>query len=145
MRYEYIVIAAPTRIERAKRKLSAAERLADTMTAAINEMAADGWEYLRTETMTVEDKKGRFSKVEEVIETVLVFRRSVAPVEPVRRARERIETVNEPPRTDPARQAVEAKPNRFEPAERIEPVLKETDTTEIEKRPTPSVGGVTRG
>lgn len=76
MSFEYTVIPAPTRTKRQKGVKTAVERLAFALEDIINEMAADGWEYLRTETLTVEDKVGRFSKIVEKIETVLVFRRA---------------------------------------------------------------------
>ena len=75
MNFEYTVIPAPTRTKRQKGVKTAVERLAFALEELINEMAADGWEYLRTETLTVEDKAGRFSKIIEKIETVLIFRR----------------------------------------------------------------------
>ncbi len=77
MQFEYTVIPAPTRTKRTKGKTTPAERLALAMEDSINEMASEGWEYWRTETLTVEDKPGRFSKIVERIETVLVFRKAL--------------------------------------------------------------------
>ncbi len=75
MRYEYLALPAPQQTKPSKVKKPAVERLAAAVTDMINEMADDGWEYMRTETLTVEDKPSRFSKAVERIETVMIFRR----------------------------------------------------------------------
>ena len=75
MAFEYNVIPAPTQMKRSKGAKTAGERLAIELQDAINEMAAQDWEYVRSDTLTVMDKPSRFSRAVEMIETVLVFRR----------------------------------------------------------------------
>lgn len=82
MRYEYLALPAPSQTKSAKGQKTAVDRLAVAMTEMINKMAAEGWEFMRTETLTVEDRPHRFSKTVERIETVVVFRRDLQYIEP---------------------------------------------------------------
>ncbi len=127
MNFEYTVIPAPTRTKHQKGVKTAVERLAFALEDVINEMAADGWEYLRTETLTVEDKAGRFSKIVEKIETVLVFRRALQE-----RPARRVEAQQAP--IEPAR---EIKP---EPKMNMAPAAPKIDDVAT----APSLGGVSR-
>ncbi len=74
--FEYKVIPAPKRAEKIKGVRSAEERFAHTLMALINELANDGWEYQRSETLPVETRSGLTSKT-LVDQTVLIFRRSL--------------------------------------------------------------------
>lgn len=83
MSYEYKVVPAPTRGVKAKGLKTAEDRFAHALEVAINELAADGWEYLRTDTLPSEQREGLMSKT-TVFQNMLVFRRekiaSAAPV-----------------------------------------------------------------
>lgn len=72
--YEYKVVPAPTRGEKARGVKTPVERFALTMAGVMNDLAADGWEYLRTDTLPSEERSG-LTRRTTVYHTVLVFRR----------------------------------------------------------------------
>lgn len=74
--YEYTVIPAPSRGEKAKGARSGIERFAATLSDALNDMARDGWEYVRAETLPAEERSGLTSR-STVYHNLLVFRRSL--------------------------------------------------------------------
>lgn len=80
--YEYKVIAVPVRAPRVKGSKSAAERFAHGLTEALNTMAAEGWQYLRAETLPCEERKG-LTGTRRTEESVLVFRRALSGSEPM--------------------------------------------------------------
>ncbi|MDO5705732.1 MAG: DUF4177 domain-containing protein [Paracoccus sp. (in: a-proteobacteria)] len=75
--YEYTVIPAPERGERIKGLKTPGERYAHSLSGEINRMAADGWEYLRVETLPSEERSGLTGR-QTVYLNLLVFRRAVA-------------------------------------------------------------------
>ena len=77
MAYEYTVIAAPERSEKSKAARTAADRYALTLAAELNRMAADGWDYVRAETLPSEERSGLTGRV-TVYHNVLVFRRKMS-------------------------------------------------------------------
>lgn len=79
--HEYKVVPAPMRAARVKGVRGTAARLAQTLTGALNELAAEGWEFLRTETLTVEERKGLWGR-RQVTQTVMVFRRARQHAQP---------------------------------------------------------------
>ncbi len=76
MSYEYKVVPAPTRGLKAKGIKTAEDRFANALETAMNELAADGWEYQRTDTLPAEQREGLMSKT-TVYQNMLVFRRPV--------------------------------------------------------------------
>ena len=76
--YEYKAVTAPRRAKRAKGARTTADRFARTLTEMINVEANEGWEYMRADTMPMDEKKGMLSSASEVFQTVLIFRRAVA-------------------------------------------------------------------
>lgn len=83
MTYEYKVVPAPTRGVKAKGVKSVEDRFAHALEVAMNELAAAGWEYLRTDTLPCEQREGLMSKT-TVFQNMLVFRRAkVAAAAPV--------------------------------------------------------------
>lgn len=74
--YEYAVIPAPSRAEKTKGAKTGIDRFAATLTASINDMARDGWEYVRAETLPAEERSGLTSRT-TVYHNLLVFRRPV--------------------------------------------------------------------
>lgn len=83
--YEYRVIPAPARTQRVKGEKTTEGRFAHLLTQAINEMAEDGWDYVRAETLPCEERRG-LTKRETSMQTVLVFRRMSADAEREARA-----------------------------------------------------------
>lgn len=75
--YEYRVVPAPRRGEKAKGLKTTEDRFAHALTLAMNRMAADGWDYLRTDTLPVEERVGLTGRT-TTFQHMLVFRRSIA-------------------------------------------------------------------
>lgn len=75
--YEYKVVPAPNRSKRVKGVKGTAGRFAAVLTETMNEQAAEGWEYLRSDSLPVEEKPGLLKSRVETYQTVLVFRRAV--------------------------------------------------------------------
>ncbi|WP_417269552.1 DUF4177 domain-containing protein [Celeribacter sp.] len=76
-KFEYKSVPAPKKGEKAKGVKGSDGRMAQAMTSLLNEMGADGWEYLRADTLPLEERTGLTSKAVHYY-TVLVFRREVA-------------------------------------------------------------------
>ncbi|MDO5605651.1 MAG: DUF4177 domain-containing protein [Paracoccus sp. (in: a-proteobacteria)] len=77
--FEYTAIPAPLRGEKAKGVKAPTDRYALTLSAAINDMAAQGWEYLRAETLPSEERSGLTGRT-TVFHNLLIFRRPAAGV-----------------------------------------------------------------
>lgn len=74
--FEYKVIAAPEKGLKVKGVKSPADRFALALTEQMNEMAAEGWEYIRTDTLPSIERSG-LTSTQTVYRNVMVFRRSV--------------------------------------------------------------------
>lgn len=74
MQFEYKVVPAPNRGKKAKGVKSGADRFALAMTDLINELAAEGWEYQRSDTLPAEERSGLTGKT-TVFQNMLIFRR----------------------------------------------------------------------
>jgi hypothetical protein len=72
--YEYRVVAAPTKGVKAKGIKSADARFSNALEQLMNEMALDGWEYQRAETLPSIERSGLTSTTTQW-RNVLVFRR----------------------------------------------------------------------
>ena len=79
MVYEYKCVGAPEKGKRTKGARTRSDRVALVMQEIIAEEAVDGWEYMRTDLVPVEEKAGLFSRTVEVHRAVLIFRRALAP------------------------------------------------------------------
>lgn len=75
--FEYKVIPAPRRGQRAKGVKGAGGRFATAMEQILNEMGADGWQYQRAETLPADERHGVMRKKVEEYHNVLVFRRTL--------------------------------------------------------------------
>jgi hypothetical protein len=73
--YDYKVIPAPRRLKKVKGIRDTPELFAHTLTDTINEMAREGWEYIRAEQLSAEEPHGWFRRSTEVVQTVMIFRR----------------------------------------------------------------------
>lgn len=73
--YEYKVVPAPVRGEKAKGIKSTDARFAYALTRLMNSMAADGWEYLRAETLPCEERTGFTRSLTVTQQNLLIFRR----------------------------------------------------------------------
>jgi len=80
MAFEYKVVPAPTRGKKAKGLKTRADRFAHALAEVMNELAAEGWDYLRTDTLPSEERQGLTGRT-TVFQNMLVFRRSAAATE----------------------------------------------------------------
>ena len=74
-RYEFKAVPAPTRAPRARGLKTGADRLAHAVTRVLNEAGAEGWEYLRTETLPLEER-GWLTGRAITAQTLMIFRRA---------------------------------------------------------------------
>ena len=74
--YEYKVIPAPDRGEKARGAKTPGDRFAQAMTSVLNRMAREGWDYVRAEMLPSEERSGLTRRV-TVYHNMLVFRRPV--------------------------------------------------------------------
>ena len=72
--FEYKAIPAPTQGTKAKGVKSTEDRFALTITDTLNEMAVDGWDFVRAETLPCTERKG-LTGSQTVYQNVLIFRR----------------------------------------------------------------------
>jgi hypothetical protein len=75
--YEYKVIPAPRRGEKARGAKTTADRFAHALTQVMNAMGREGWEYLRTDTLPCDERVGLTGKA-TAFQNMLVFRRGLA-------------------------------------------------------------------
>ncbi|MFV0303723.1 MAG: DUF4177 domain-containing protein [Paracoccus sp. (in: a-proteobacteria)] len=108
--YEYITVPAPMRSEKAKGAKTPAERYAVTLTEAINRMAAEGWEYLRADTLPSEERSGLTGRT-TLFHNLLVFRREIAATKPVAVPAPAVEVSASTPAPVPAPVAAAAEPS----------------------------------
>lgn len=101
--YEYTVIPAPMRSDKTKGARTGIDRFAATLTEVLNQMARDGWDYVRAETLPAEERSGLTSR-NTVYHNLLVFRRSLAPETPLR-AQQPLATTPDPAPTQPTQPA----------------------------------------
>jgi len=74
--YEYKVVPAPAKGAKAKGVKTPQARFASTLTTLMNEMAAEGWDYLRADTLPCEERSGLTGKT-TTFQNMLVFRRAI--------------------------------------------------------------------
>ncbi len=73
--YEYKVIPAPTKGQKAQGLKTPEARFAHTVEGVLNAQAAEGWEYLRSDILPSDERQG-LTGVQTVYRTLLVFRRA---------------------------------------------------------------------
>ncbi len=131
--YEYKVIPAPAKGQKAQGIKTPEARIANTIEELLNAQAADGWEYLRTDILPSEERSG-LTGTHTVYRTLMVFRRAkdvaqdaagdviadaqsvaeaVSPTPPTTRRREPSLGPVQPSRGDPA--PVQPDPDTPEP------------------------------
>ncbi|MEM6906019.1 MAG: DUF4177 domain-containing protein [Pseudomonadota bacterium] len=77
MRFEYKAVGAPERGRKKKGAKTRSDRAAAAFEELLQANAVDGWEYLRTDLIPVEERPGMFSRVRESHRAVMVFRRAL--------------------------------------------------------------------
>lgn len=76
MRYEYTVIPAPSKGDKVKGAKTPTDRYVLAFTAELNRMAAEGWDYVRAETLPSEERTGLTGR-STVYHNLLIFRRTM--------------------------------------------------------------------
>lgn len=75
--FEYKVVPAPAKGAKAKGLRNTPDRFANALETVMNELGADGWEYLRADTLPCEEREGLMGKT-TAFQHMLVFRRTLA-------------------------------------------------------------------
>ena len=79
--YEYRVVPAPARGRKAAGVKTPEDRFALGVEDILNQMARDGWRYLRSDILPSEERRG-IASTTTVYRSVLVFERALAPAAP---------------------------------------------------------------
>lgn len=74
--YTYKIVPAPERARKIRGAKGPEARFAATLEEDLNAIGEDGWEFLRTETFSVEERSGLTGK-KQVDRQVLVFRKAL--------------------------------------------------------------------
>lgn len=74
--YEYIAIPAPRKGVSSKGVKGVPGKFANAVTILMNEMAVEGWDYVRSDTLPCEERQGLTGKAVKY-HALLVFRRAV--------------------------------------------------------------------
>lgn len=75
--FEYLTVPAPTKGAKVKGLKTASERYAYQLTTLLNQLAGEGWEFWRAETLPSEERKGLTGTM-QVMHHLLIFRRQSA-------------------------------------------------------------------
>lgn len=101
--YEFKVIPAPRRGEKARGIKTTEERFALALTTVMNELGREGWDYVRADTLPVDERAG-FTGTKTSFQNMLVFRRVLSAVaDGPKPGFSSVDTaLNAPPRLGPA-------------------------------------------
>jgi hypothetical protein len=75
-RFEYKVVPAPNRGLKAKGVKRAEDRFALALSTLMNQLGAEGWDYIRADILPTEERSGLASK-QTVYHNMLIFRRAL--------------------------------------------------------------------
>ncbi len=81
-KFEYKAVPAPNTGTKARGVKTTEDRFALSMTETLNEMAAEGWEYVRAETLPCTERKG-LTGTQQTYQNILIFRRLEAEALPL--------------------------------------------------------------
>ena len=76
-RYEYKVIPAPRRGEKSRGVKTTEDRFALALTSVMNDLGREGWEYIRADTLPVDERAGFTGGTKTSFQNLLVFRRLI--------------------------------------------------------------------
>ena len=99
-RFEYKVIPAPKRGEKARGVRTTEDRFALALTHLMNALGAEGWDYVRADALPCDERVG-LTGSRTIFLNVLVFRRVIAGLEDAPENRPTLLLSSEPP-TAPA-------------------------------------------
>lgn len=80
-RFEYKVVPAPKKGEKARGARTTPERFAVALTTVMNTLGAAGWDYVRADTLPCDERVG-LTGSKTVFQHMLVFRRALAEEKP---------------------------------------------------------------
>ena len=80
--FEYKAVPAPVRGQKAKGLKTTGDRFALSITDVLNDMADEGWEYIRAETLPCDERKG-LTGTQTTYQNVLIFRRFKSEAQPL--------------------------------------------------------------
>lgn len=75
LNYEYKLVPAPRRAAKSKDLGSSDLRFASALAQAMNDMGREGWEYVRTDTLPMDERAGLTGGTKTTYLNMLVFRR----------------------------------------------------------------------
>jgi hypothetical protein len=75
-RFEYKVIPAPKRGEKARGVKTTEDRFAYALTQLMNQLGAEGWDYVRADALPCEERSG-LTGTKTTFQNMLVFRRAI--------------------------------------------------------------------
>lgn len=149
MKYEYKVIPAPARGQKAKGIKGPEGRFANALEIEMNRLGAEGWEYLRADTLPNEERSGLTGSSTNY-RSVLVFRRAkpgdVSAFQPETLEAPKVAELPAPEEVetpDTAENADKSRNSSSEPEAERRPdslVLKETDKTGTSAEKDPDEG-----
>lgn len=87
-KFEYKAVPAPTAGAKEKGVKTTGDRFALAITNLLNEMAGEGWEYVRAETLPCVERKG-LTGSQQTYQNILVFRRLIQAALPLDRTTSR--------------------------------------------------------
>jgi len=76
-RFEFKVIPAPKRGEKARGVKTTEDRFALALTTLMNQLGAEGWDYVRADALPCDERVG-LTGTKTTFQNVLVFRRLIA-------------------------------------------------------------------
>lgn len=79
-RFEFKVIPAPKRGEKARGVKTTEDRFALALTSLMNQLGAEGWDYVRADSLPCEERAGFTGGVKTTFQNVLVFRRVIPSI-----------------------------------------------------------------
>lgn len=95
-RYEFSVIPAPRRGEKARGVKTTEDRFALALTTLMNRMGADGWDYVRADVLPCDERVG-LTGSKTTYQNMLVFRRPLPLASPAATAAEATHVLRAPP------------------------------------------------
>ncbi|MEM9434469.1 MAG: DUF4177 domain-containing protein [Pseudomonadota bacterium] len=129
-RFEYRAIAAPRRGKSAKGVRGGPDKFAFAISNLMNDMAAEGWEYLRADTLPCDERQGLTGKTVKY-HSLLVFRRQVAESESAE-VQGYLEDLSEEPEIEMPQ---DEPSEEFETAEMLEDSASEDESAADDARP----------
>lgn len=122
-RFEYKVIPAPKKGKRGKGVRGSEGKFANALQNIMNTHGADGWEYIRTDTLPSEERTGLTGRT-TVFQNMLVFRRELGDGEVAEEVVALDDTTDDEAQSDDEPEE-EAEVEDEKPAPTIESVMKE--------------------